>query len=101
MFNQIISDLREGCGFDIFDNGIYICGRTKTYSSPKSERYKIALCNICQAKLDQTLLCEKMHKDFVEKLIKRFREMSCATPTAYDIIAELDELSLKQEETKI
>jgi len=50
--NQIISDLRRGCGKD-YDRdysteecGVMICGNR-------------GLCSICQAKLDQTLLCEK------------------------------------------
>ena len=59
---QIKDKIRKGCGFDIFNNGIYICGKTKTYSSPRSERYKICLCRTCKAKLQILEQVEKKMK---------------------------------------
>jgi len=85
MFNQIISDLRKGCNESYKFEGT----NRKPIKIPCGQ--KDYLCIECQAKLDQTLICEKIaneekpitnimldnevqrleqkHKDFVEKLL--------------------------------
>jgi hypothetical protein len=75
-FTQIISDLRKGCGTEITPGEVYetldgtkfklaniICG--KEYDGDA------IYCPICQAKLDQTLLCEKIanEKDPLDEII--------------------------------
>jgi hypothetical protein len=94
-FSQLISDLRKGCGENciVSSGNYYICSlKAKIMGGAK---FKPKLCKVCQAKLDQTLLCEKIaeenkgvendllnsanleiarvkqkHKDFVEKEIE-------------------------------
>jgi len=62
MFSQIISDLRKGCGKPLNNNAE--CGNAKNKK----------ICYVCQAKLDQTLLCEKIANENTQK-IKHFLKL--------------------------
>jgi hypothetical protein len=70
-FTQIISKLRKEME-DYKKCHVIIGDESETAFCQQYEDYKIL-----QAKLDQTLLCEKKHKDFIEKLKKRLEERLC------------------------
>ena len=96
MFNQIISDLRKGCGFDSNADGIipYICGKTEVYNSPRDDKGKIHLCHTCQAKLNQTLLCEKIAEDENKRLLDflNIREgvLEDSRKEVYQLVSDLE-----------
>jgi hypothetical protein len=69
IFETIKAELRKGCGKDYGSKLVDKCGIVCGYHN---DTPIVCLCSVCQAKLDQTLLCEKMHKDFVEKLKEKW-----------------------------
>jgi hypothetical protein len=97
-YSQIISDLRKGCGKEfIFSKGDtdfdWVCGDEAEFQGKGVS----LLCEICQAKLDQTLLCEKMINELIDNKLKKVKDMTCSDVLKQNMKWNLEELKAELE----